>query len=101
VSITVDPERDTPARLSEYAGRFGADPTRWWFLTGDSREIQRVVVDGFKVQLRRDGAGIGDVMHGNWFVLVDQAGNMRGAYLATDDASLRALVDDARALAQR
>ena len=34
VSITVDPKRDTPKALSEYAGRFGADPQRWIFLTG-------------------------------------------------------------------
>ena len=35
LTITVDPDYDTPAILAEYARRWGADPTRWSFLTGD------------------------------------------------------------------
>ena len=33
VSISVDPESDTPAVLQEYAEKFQADPNRWLFLT--------------------------------------------------------------------
>ena len=47
VSITVDPERDTPAVLSQYAERFTADPERWLFLTGDKEAIYRLARDGF------------------------------------------------------
>ena len=35
LSITVDPERDTPEVLKEYAQNFGADLKGWSFLTGD------------------------------------------------------------------
>ena len=49
VSISVDPERDTPARLAEYAARYGANPIAWSFLTGPEQAIQATVVDGFKV----------------------------------------------------
>jgi protein SCO1 len=35
LSITVDPDYDTPAVLAEYARRWSADPRRWRFLTGD------------------------------------------------------------------
>ena len=35
LSITVDPEYDTPAVLGDYAKRWGADPRGWHFLTGD------------------------------------------------------------------
>src|SRR2546423_1344450 len=35
VSVTVDPDFDTPAVLAEYARRWGADPQGWLFLTGD------------------------------------------------------------------
>lgn len=49
VSITVDPEQDTPAVLAEYATRFGADPERWLFLTGDKRIIRRLAVEGFRL----------------------------------------------------
>jgi cytochrome oxidase Cu insertion factor (SCO1/SenC/PrrC family) len=47
VSITVDPERDTPAALSQYAERFKADPGRWLFLTGDKAAIYHLARDGF------------------------------------------------------
>jgi cytochrome oxidase Cu insertion factor (SCO1/SenC/PrrC family) len=49
VSISVDPERDTPAVLSQYADRFNADPARWRFLTGDKHAIYRLVKDGFRL----------------------------------------------------
>jgi cytochrome oxidase Cu insertion factor (SCO1/SenC/PrrC family) len=49
VSISVDPDRDTPAVLSQYAERFNADPGRWVFLTGDKRAIYRLARDGFRL----------------------------------------------------
>jgi len=42
VSITIDPEHDTPAVLAEYAGRFGATPD-WSFLTGSPEDVERVL----------------------------------------------------------
>ncbi|HKI04801.1 MAG TPA: SCO family protein [Thermoanaerobaculia bacterium] len=41
VSISIDPEFDTPARLREYAGRFKAGPD-WWFLTGSREDVAAV-----------------------------------------------------------
>jgi cytochrome oxidase Cu insertion factor (SCO1/SenC/PrrC family) len=49
VSITVDPGRDTPAVLSEYAERFHANPERWLFLTGDKAAIYRLAREGFRL----------------------------------------------------
>jgi cytochrome oxidase Cu insertion factor (SCO1/SenC/PrrC family) len=49
VSITVDPERDTPAVLAQYAQRFQADPQRWFFLTGDKRAIYHLARQGFRL----------------------------------------------------
>ena len=42
VSITVDPERDTPEVLKEYAQAFGANLAGWSFLTGPSQVIREV-----------------------------------------------------------
>ena len=39
VSITVDPERDTPEALKQYADNFGADLRGWAFLTGDPSKV--------------------------------------------------------------
>lgn len=78
LSITVEPEIDTPAVLSAYAKRFDADPAGWSFLTGSSSEIQDVV--------RRYGAFAkrlkpGDVDHLFLTTLVDRQGLLRVQYL--------------------
>jgi protein SCO1/2 len=47
VSITIDPAYDTPEMLAQYARNFGADPQRWFFLTGDKKTIYRLAQEGF------------------------------------------------------
>jgi protein SCO1 len=98
VSISVDPENDTPAVLSEYAQRVHADPSRWTFLTGDEQEVERAVVLGFKVSAAKiaRGAGAYDVVHGDWFVVVDGQGQLRGYYQTADRQAqtFEALVKD-------
>jgi cytochrome oxidase Cu insertion factor (SCO1/SenC/PrrC family) len=47
VSITVDPEHDTPDVLARYAQNVGAHPQRWLFLTGDKTAIYRLAREGF------------------------------------------------------
>jgi cytochrome oxidase Cu insertion factor (SCO1/SenC/PrrC family) len=49
VSITVDPEHDTPEVLSRYAEGFGAHPQRWLFLTGEKMAIYRLTREGFRL----------------------------------------------------
>lgn len=39
LSVTVDPEYDTPSVLAGYARRWGADPNGWLFLTGDVSQL--------------------------------------------------------------
>jgi protein SCO1/2 len=41
ISVSIDPEYDTPERLREYAKRYGAGP-QWQFLTGDPDDIAAV-----------------------------------------------------------
>jgi protein SCO1/2 len=42
LTVTFDPERDTPEVLTSYAARFSADPKMWRFLTGPVTEVRRV-----------------------------------------------------------
>jgi protein SCO1/2 len=102
VSISVDPEFDTPPVLAAYAARFEADPERWRFLTGPLAEIERTVVRGFKIHRGDPQPSAGDpslieIMHGEHFVLVDQAGDIRG-YYRSDSEGLKELEADVRAL---
>lgn len=41
VSVSIDPEHDTPRRLQAYGARFGAGP-QWTFLTGTVSAVERV-----------------------------------------------------------
>lgn len=91
VSISVDPQNDTPNRLRQYAAKHGADPERWHFLTGTPEAIRAVVVDGFQTHLGEPelkGKDIVDIAHASYFVLVDEDGGIRGYYRALDDEEL-------------
>jgi protein SCO1/2 len=86
VSLTVDPERDTPARLLEYAGRYRASPRKWSFLTGGMDAIQTAVTDGFKVGMGREKSGdFWEIFHGEQLVLVDRRLRIRGYFSATPE----------------
>jgi len=87
VSISVDPETDTPEVLSSYSARYGADPERWHFLTGTPEAIQQVAAEGFMV-----GAIDDPMIHSPKFCLVDKAGQIRGYYTGTDEDEVDRLI---------
>ncbi len=85
VSISVDPERDTPAVLRGYAARVRNDP-RWTFLTGDREAIVNLSVNGFK--LAAGGApqpGNEPLLHSAKLAVADKQGMIRDYYGATND----------------
>ena len=47
ISFSVDPKFDTPDVLMAYGEMFGADPARWWFLTGPEAEIYQLIQQSF------------------------------------------------------
>jgi protein SCO1/2 len=97
VSFSVDPEHDTPPVLSAYAAHAHADAARWTFLTGPADDVSRAVVLGFKVAAVKvaKGADDYDVTHGDWFVLVDRKGDVRGYYPMDDPGELDVVLRDA------
>jgi protein SCO1 len=78
VSITVDPERDTPGALRHYARAHGADPAGWAFLTGAPVEI-RDVARRYGVFYEKKARG--DADHTFLTSLVDRRGTLRVQYL--------------------
>ncbi len=77
VSLTCDPENDTPEALRRYADRFQADAGRWKFLTGDMETITRVGAGLFKLPVE---VGV----HAEKGVVFDREGKLRGGYSLTD-----------------
>lgn len=102
VSFSVDPDFDQPPILKAYAEKHRADPKRWTFLTGRPDDLKRVVIDGLKQAMGREGPAddLNSIFHGTHFVLVDQSGHIRGYYRSEDDGVLERLSADALALAQ-
>ncbi len=90
VSISADPEKDTPEVLGKYAEKFGADE-RWLFLTGTKDAVYGLANLGFKLGLSEDLANEREpVTHSTKLVLVDRNANVRGFYegLTPEGASL-------------
>jgi protein SCO1/2 len=88
VSITVDPERDTPEVLRAAEPRYGVDPARWALLTGPTERVHELCVAGFKVPGLDAGAlANGDIPHTTKVVLVDDTGHVRG-YYDTDESGI-------------
>ncbi|HEX7139795.1 MAG TPA: SCO family protein [Vicinamibacterales bacterium] len=84
VSISVDPTRDTPQVLRDYATRFRNDP-RWTFLTGQRDQIVHLSVDGFKLAAGGTPQTIAEpLLHSSKFAIADKDGYIREYYGGTD-----------------
>ena len=78
VSITLDPEHDTPAILKDYAQSWGAKPNGWVFLTGSPAAVRDVTRHyGVFFAKKEDGS----VDHTQLTTLIDADGQMRVQYL--------------------
>ncbi len=92
VSITVDPENDTPQRLRQYGEIYGAVDHDWWLLTGDKEKIYDLIRNGFEVAAEENyGAdripGF-EFAHSAGFVHVDAEGRMIGQYESSAPAEV-------------
>ena len=57
VTVSFDPDYDTPERLQAYAQAHGYDPQRWSFLTGELIDIT-ALADAFGMKFWHEGAGL-------------------------------------------
>jgi len=100
LSVSVDPEYDTPERLRAYGKEMGVDPARWTLVTGKAEEIRRLGQEGFKVAVgtpEADASGLLDIAHTGKLVLVDGKGEIRG-YFGTDEPGLKQIFRAAQSL---
>jgi len=93
VSITVDPDKDTPERLREYARRYGASDEAWYFLRGPIGEVHSLGFHGFKMLDEKD-----PFLHSMRFALVDRTGRIRGYYRGTEEEGVKLILEDYRRL---
>ncbi|MFQ6673875.1 MAG: SCO family protein [Fidelibacterota bacterium] len=93
LSISVNPEFDTPSVLKDYGARYAANHDRWIFLTGRLDDIHRLAADGFHV-----GSVEEPIFHSTRFILVDRNARIRGYYISTELDEMQKLWHDVRAL---
>ncbi len=109
VSITVDPEHDTPQVLTKFAKRFSADPELWLFLTGDKAAIYRLAQQGFKLgigeqenplEVKEKTGEEKEFLHSSRLILVDRKARIRGYYSGIEAEAMVRLRKDLRTLLQ-
>ena len=76
-SFTIDPEKDTPARLKRYAENLGVFSQNWHFLTGDIDNIYNLANKGFNIFAGINPSVAGGFEHQGYFALVDKNGYLR------------------------
>ena len=101
VSVTVDPTYDQPAVLRKYADGLGADPARWWFLTGREDETVKLILERFHLPIEKNPTPDADskgeaVRHSPRLALVDRGNVVVGFFDSDDPKAVEDLVAKAR-----
>ncbi len=95
VSITVDPVRDSAARLKAYGDKFNINHDTWWMLTGDKKDVYDLALNEFKANIAQEEGVDTNFIHTDKFFLLDKNRVVRGWYSGLDSANLDRLINDA------
>ncbi len=96
LSVSFDPERDTPEVLQEYADRFRVDQSGWHILRGDQAAVEKVTKSfGIGVIKQPDGSYV----HTMVTFLLDKEHNLRKMYGMGADMKPEEIMKDMEILA--
>lgn len=98
ISISINPQHDTPSILKRYREHYKATASNWQFFTGKEAETHQLGIENFQIFAGRDEESEGGYAHSGAFTLVDKEGYVRGVYLGTDDKQVIQLEKDIRKL---
>jgi protein SCO1/2 len=99
ISVSFDPDHDTPDVLAAHARRLRADPAVWTFLTGDRITVDRLAAR-FGVGVMRPGGGAIDITHNLRTTLADADGRILKIY-SGNEWTVGAVLTDLRAAVRR
>lgn len=88
VGVSVDPETDTPERLTQYAKQYHLESSQWHLLHGSEEAVDKMAGDNFKL-----GSVEQPEFHSDRFVLIDARGNVRAYFTGTEDTDVQKLGD--------
>lgn len=108
VSITINPENDTPQVLKEHAETIGVKSSSWNMLTGDKEYIYAIANKGYNIYAGENPDATGGFEHSGLFALVDKKGNIRSRkdnfgnpiiyYDGLDKKGVKAILEDIKKL---
>lgn len=93
ISITIDPEHDSVQNLKNFADKFKADHSSWWFLTGDKKSIYNFALKEMKASVADANVDTAFIHTENFFLL-DKNRVIRGWYDGLDSVEMSKLVRD-------
>jgi protein SCO1/2 len=96
-SFSVDPTRDSVARLKDYADQFGINHN-WNLLTGSKEAIYNLARNSFLVAPGVSHGTENDFMHTDKLVLIDKQQKIRGYYQGTSNKDIQTLIHDIQKL---
>jgi protein SCO1/2 len=93
ISFTIDPKRDTPSKLKEYASNLEVNDKKWWFLHGDKEETYDLALEYFNTAYE-DADVPGGFNHSGKLILTDRNGHIRSFSEGTDPSETPKLIRD-------
>lgn len=97
VSFTLDPKRDTPEKLKEYALNLEVDDSKWIFVHGDKDEIYELTAEYMQIGYEDEDAP-GGFNHSGKLILTDKLGHIRSFSEGTDPDETPKLINDIKTL---
>lgn len=99
VSITTDPDYDQPEVLERYSRRFGADKSRWSFLTGEKPEVARAIQKELLLAVKENEederlSELDLYTHSSLLVLIDSESRLRGTYESMGTNTVETIIAD-------
>jgi protein SCO1/2 len=99
ISISVDPENDTPSVLAEYSKPFIAENNKWEFVTGNQELIFAIAKNDFLVDAIQDTLNRKEIIHTPMIILLDPQKRIRGYYDSSRGADqVNLLIDEIKLL---
>jgi protein SCO1/2 len=93
LSYSIDPVRDSVARLKAYEKKIGFESAKWHLLTGNKDSIYHLA-EKYLVSASENPDAPGGHVHDGNFILIDKHKRIRGYYDGTDDTKVQNLMDD-------
>lgn len=103
ISISFDPQRDSPEVLHSYANSYNIDQSNWSMLTGDTEEVNKVLdklgIARVKTPSRftEDNKEVYFIDHTDKVSLIDKKGQVRNHYLGSE-LDTQTVIEDIKTL---